>query len=82
MRHRITVRPKGVQYVAVSTVISPVTHSADVAVNRAVNRSVPPGPVDEKGNMSRQVPTTRAAAKPETMNRAVLPGVICVRCRK
>lgn len=78
----MTVCPNGVQYVAVSTVIKPVTHKEDVAVNRAVSRSVPPGPVDATGIMSNPVPTTRAMAKAETMKRAVREGVISGRCRK
>jgi hypothetical protein len=51
------------QYTGVSTTIRPVTHTAEVAVNRAVRKGALPGPSWESGSMSRRVPNAIAAMK-------------------
>ncbi len=51
------------QYVAVSTTVRPVTHTALVAVNSAVTNGAPPSPVRERGSMSSTEPAAPAAAK-------------------
>ena len=61
----ITSWPKGVQCVAVSTRVSPVTHVALVEVNSAVINPVwLPGRV-AKGNSNKTVPTAITARKPK-----------------
>ncbi len=63
---RMTAWPNPVQYTGVSTMISPVTHTADVAVNRASTMLAPPGPVRAIGSSSSSVPTATATANPAT----------------
>ncbi|WP_343212701.1 hypothetical protein [Arthrobacter sp. H41] len=61
IRARITVWPNGVQKVAVSTVINPVTQTADTAVKSAgMTISWLPG-VLERGSISRAAPRSIAA---------------------
>ena len=66
IRARMMTWPNGVQYVAVSTTVSPVTQTADVAVKAAIRNGVPPGPGVEIGIMSSTVPTRMAPANPAT----------------
>ena len=61
MSAMITVCPNGDQYVAVSTVVRPVTHTAETVVKAAVSTGGRVGPGVEYGSESRTVPTTIAA---------------------
>ena len=63
----MTTWPKPLQNTGVSTVISPVTQTADVAVNSASSRLAPPPPALATGSNSSPVPTATAAAKPSTI---------------
>ncbi len=56
----ITTWPNGDQYVAVSTVVSPVTHTAETLVKAAVSTGGRLGPGVETGRESSTVPTTMA----------------------
>ncbi|MGP5731971.1 hypothetical protein [Arthrobacter rhombi] len=78
IRARMTTWPKPVQYVGVSTVMRPVTHTDDVAVNKASKASAPPGPRLEIGSISSTVPMTSAVKKPATIAKAGEFG----RCRR
>lgn len=53
---RITVCPNPLQWVAVSTTVSPVTHTAEVAVNAACNKFVERPAAVERGSRSSAVP--------------------------
>jgi hypothetical protein len=53
---RMTTCPNTLQCVAVSTTTSPVRHTAEVAVKRAVNQSVGPPVALEIGSTSRTAP--------------------------
>ena len=64
IRTMITVCPKVLQAVAVSTVINPVTQVALTAVNAASNGFVKVPSAEEKGRMSRIVPNRISAKKP------------------
>ncbi len=66
MSDRITTVPNGLQWVAVSTTTRPVTHTAEVAVNRAVTMSVVMPGAAEIGSSSRIVPIATRTANPET----------------
>ena len=67
----MTAWPKGDQAVAVSTVVSPVTQTAEVAVNRASTRLAPRWPPGVAiGRRSRTVTTAIMAAKTATASRA------------
>ena len=56
IRAMIATCPNGLQWVAVSTTTSPVTHTADVAVNRAVIGSVQVPAVEAIGSIRIPVP--------------------------
>ena len=62
----MTTCPNGVQYVGVSTTVSPVTQTALVAVKSASMKFAPPGPTFAMGSISRIVPTATAIANPDT----------------
>ena len=64
---RMTTWPKPLQYVAVSTVIRPVTQTALVAVNSAVTSGAPSSPARDTGSISSSVPTTTAVPKARTI---------------
>ena len=64
-----TTCPNALQCVAVSTTMSPVTHTAEVAVNSASPGLVICPDVVEIGSMSSTVPTPMAAAKASTTTR-------------
>ena len=66
----ITTCPNGDQYVAVSTVVSPVTHTAETVVNAAVSTGGRVGPGVEYGSDSRMVPTTTTAKNAAGTTRA------------
>ena len=59
--------PKPDQYTGVSTTISPVTHTALVAVNKAVSSGAEPGPSRAIGSINRPVPTATATANAATI---------------
>ncbi len=61
MSPRMTAWPKGVQNVAVSTVISPVTQTAETDVNSAGIRTSEPGSIRETGSISSPAPTMMTA---------------------
>ena len=61
---RIITCPKYDQYVAVSTTTRPVTHTADVAVKRAVPNDVNSPLLAEMGSMSSSAPSTMTMTKP------------------
>ena len=63
MSPRITTCPKGVQKVGVSTVISPVTQTAETAVNRAGMNVSASGSVCETGSISSPAPSTMTLRK-------------------
>lgn len=64
---RITTLPKGLQKTAVSTTTSPVTQTAEVAVNRASIGGVQVPSLDEIGSMSSSVPAMITAPNPAAM---------------
>ena len=64
---KMTACPNPLQYVGVSTVTKPVTHTALVAVNSAVTSGAPSGPTRDTGSINRSVPTTTAAPKATTI---------------
>ncbi len=66
----MTTWPNPVQCVAVSTTVSPVTQTADVAVNSASKKFVTDPERDEIGSMSNPVPSSVATAKAATTLRA------------
>tara|TARA_B100001750_G_scaffold190088_1_gene160154 strand:- start:838 stop:1161 length:324 start_codon:yes stop_codon:yes gene_type:complete len=66
IRPVITSCPKPVQYVAVSTTTSPVTHAADVAVKNATSRGALLESEVEIGRESIAVPIPMRSAKPPT----------------
>ena len=57
---RMTDWPIGDQYVAVSTVVRPVTNTADTLVKAVVNKDGRSMPEVETGSMSNPVPTATA----------------------
>ena len=65
---RITTCPKPLQYTGVSTMIKPVTHTAEVAVNNASATPELPAPEVAAGVSRSRVPTATAAANPLTTN--------------
>ena len=81
IRAMITTLPKPLQYTGVSTVISPVTQTDDVDVNRASRKGAPSGPFRETGSMSSTVPTATAAANPSTITWAGCCGAKTLRMR-
>jgi hypothetical protein len=64
---RMTACPNPLQYVGVSTVTNPVTHTALVAVKSAVTSGAPSGPIRDTGSISSSVPTMTAAPKAMTI---------------
>ena len=70
---RMTSCPKGDQYRAVSWTTRPVTHVAEVAVNRASKKEAPPGAREAKGSMRSRVPARISRRKPRMM---ICAGVI------
>jgi hypothetical protein len=60
MRHIMTNFPKPEKCVGVSTTMSPVTHTADVAVNRASSGWVQTRSTDETGSVRSTVPRKMA----------------------
>ena len=64
MRIKIMICPKGLQPVAVSTAMRPVTQVEDVAVKRAVKKDAPLGPGLEMGSIRSSVPNRMIPAKP------------------
>ena len=62
MRNRITSLPNPL-YSAVSTVMSPVTHTAEVAVKNASMNPSLPGPFHAAGRKRRIVPTAISTIK-------------------
>ncbi len=60
---RITPSPNPLQYVPVSTTTRPVTHTAEVEVNRAVTNPVAPPSSEDTGSMSRNAPSRITAPK-------------------
>jgi hypothetical protein len=73
-RARMTTWPNGLQWVAVSTTTRPVTHTADVAVKRAVTGSAGRPGAREIGSHSRSVPIPISARKPDTSTPAGVSG--------
>ena len=67
MRTSSTPWPKRVQVVAVSRTMRPVTHTAEVAVNRQSPKGTEPGARLAKGSESRQAPRRISSRKPPTM---------------
>jgi hypothetical protein len=63
---RITTSPDVDQYDGVSTMTSPVTHTALVEVNRATINGALPSPARDDGSINRAVPTRTASAKATT----------------
>lgn len=73
-----TTSPVVDQWVAVSTTTSPVTHTADVAVNKAVKKDVSGTPgARDTGSISKTVPSAMAARK--IITSAVVGWVSCPR---
>ena len=70
----MTAWPNGLQWLAVSTTTSPVTQTADVAVNSATTRSASVPRAREIGNSRRIVPIVMRAAKPSTSTAAGVIG--------
>ncbi len=64
IRSSITARPNPDQYMPVSTVISPVTQVALVAVKNAVFGGVNSPSADETGSMSKRAPAVITRKKP------------------
>ena len=64
---KITVCPKYDQYVAVSYTTSPVTHTADVAVNKAFPKEVTSPVCDEIGNINNIVPNKITPTNPNVI---------------
>ncbi len=65
--NKITVFPKRDQYVAVSLTIRPVTHTAEVAVNKASMKAVGFPEAVAWGKESKIVPMLTINKKPNTM---------------
>jgi hypothetical protein len=59
--------PNGVQVVAVSRTTSPVTHTAEVAVNKQSAKLTDPSGRLEKGSMSNNAPAKIKAKNPTVM---------------
>lgn len=70
IRARIAPSPKSLQYVPVSTTVSPVTQTADVDVKRAVTKSADVSASEASGRASSTAPITTTAAKAMTTVRA------------
>ena len=70
MRPMMTTWPNGDQYVAVSTVVRPVTHTADTLVKAAVRTGGRVGPGVDIGSESSAVPTMTAARNASGTTRA------------
>ena len=66
IRPVITNCPKPVQYVALSTITSPVTQAADVAVKKATSKGALPEAEVEIGRESITVPMPMRSANPPT----------------
>ena len=69
INRRMTPSPNPDQAPAVSTTIKPVTHTADVAVNKAVTISTCSPLADATGNANSTVPTTTAPANATAITR-------------
>ena len=67
MRASMTACPNLDQQVAVSLTTSPVTHTADVDVKRAVSNEALIPSLDETGSMRRKAPIRIAPRKPRIM---------------
>jgi hypothetical protein len=66
----MTPLPNALQFVAMSTVVSPVTQTTETAVKRASAKLVPDGAADAAGTESSAVKTTIRAMNTPTANRA------------
>ncbi len=66
----MTTCPNGVQCVAVSTTVRPVTQAAETAVKSASIQLAPPGPCFDIGSMSSSQPTRLRTTKPVKMRLA------------
>ena len=64
---RMIVCPNGVHVVAVSLTTNPVTHTAEVAVNKQSQKPTDPSAQLEKGSMSSKAPARIKAKKPAVM---------------
>ena len=67
IRNRMTACPKGDQWVTVSRTTSPVTQTAEVAVNRQSENPVPACSMSETGSISKSVPTRIISTNPSAM---------------
>lgn len=70
MSARMTHWPKCVQYEPVSSTMSPVSDTAEVAVKNAGRNGVQCGTCAEMGNMSNSVPVKMRAINPTAVSRA------------
>ena len=70
MPRAMTVCPKGDQWVAVSTVVSPVTQTADTAVKRTSTKDAGLSATEAKGSRRRAVMTMMMRAKTMRARRA------------